>query len=99
MVVCSAPALQPSMPEAAPAKRKAAEMAPSVETAPPARRQIKSDRWPTVSQIKGGQRFCKPWNDGRGCQQDKCPNIHKCDMKLSTGKPCFAGHTRLQHSE
>ena len=95
------PALQPTMLEAASpnAKRKAAEMASAEEKVQPSRRQIKSDKWPTVSQIKGGQRFCKPWNDGRGCQQAKCPNIHKCDVKLPSGKPCSASHTRLQHSE
>lgn len=64
------------------------------------KRQVKGDTFQTVSQVKGGQRLCKPWNDGRGCKDAHCKALHKCDVKLSTGGPCLSTkHTRLEHHE
>ena len=69
------------------------------EAGPPApkRRQVKQDSHQTISMLKGGVRLCKPWNDGRGCSNMKCPQVHKCDVKLPSGKPCQGPHTRLAH--
>lgn len=64
------------------------------------KRQVKGDAYKTVSQIKGGQRLCKPWNDGRGCKDPNCSALHKCDVKTPTGGPCLSTkHTRLEHHE
>eukprot|EP00439_Symbiodinium_sp_Y106_P041725 s3206_g5.t1 len=30
----------------------------------------------TVSMAKGGRKLCKAWNDGRGCQDNRCDAIH-----------------------
>ena len=61
-------------------------------------RQIKSDAFRTVSQIKGGARLCKPWNDGRGCRDKSCSALHACDVRLANGQPCLnKKHTRLEH--
>ena len=63
-------------------------------------RTLKADRWATVSMIKGGKRLCKPYNDGRGCSNSQCDQMHACDVKLPNGKPCLSrAHTRVQHEE
>ena len=68
------------------------------EGVPERKRQIKGDIFRTVSQIKGGQKICKPWNDGRGCKDAKCTNLHCCDVRLEEGGPCLSKkHTRLEH--
>ena len=60
-------------------------------------RLIKSDGFATISMIKGGQKLCKPFNDGRGCA-GRCGQMHACDVKLPSGKPCLSQkHTRLNH--
>ena len=72
----------------------------SADPEPPAerKRQIKGDSFKTVSQIKGGQKICKPWNDGRGCKEAKCTSLHCCDVRLEEGGPCLSKkHTRLEH--
>ena len=77
------PAIQPAMesPRTPPSK-KPLEDPPEVE---PKRRQLKGDGHKTVSQVKGGQKICKPYNDGRGCSNTKCPNLHACDVRLESG--------------
>ena len=76
------------------ASKRAAEPEPPAER----KRQIKGDSFKTVSQIKGGQKICKPWNDGRGCKEAKCTSLHCCDVRLEEGGPCLSKkHTRLEH--
>ena len=90
------PAIQPAMesPRTPPSK-KPLEDPPEVE---PKRRQLKGDGHKTVSQIKGGQKICKPYNDGRGCSNTKCPNLHACDVRLESGAACLSRrHNRLNH--
>ena len=82
-------------------KRKQESSPLPVGEAPTKRpRTLKADRWPTVSMIKGGKRLCKPYNDGRGCSNSQCDQMHACDVKLPNGKPCLSrAHTRVQHEE
>ena len=90
------PAIQPAMesPRTPPSK-KPLEDPPEVE---PKRRQLKGDGHKTVSQIKGGQKICKPYNDGRGCSNTKCLNLHACDVRLESGAACLSRrHNRLNH--
>ena len=61
-------------------------------------REIKKDQHKTVSMVRGGQKLCKRWNDGRKCDNKNCPDLHACDIKLDSGKPCLSrDHTRLTH--
>ena len=91
------PAVQPlaELPETKPVKRTAeAPFAPAER-----KRQVKGDSFRTVSQIKGGQKICKPWNDGRGCSDPKCTALHCCDVRTDEGGPCLSKkHTRLEHT-
>lgn len=65
---------------------------------PPKKRQIKADNFPTVSQVKGGAKLRKPFNDGRGCTQTQCSALHVCDVRLANGQACPSKkHTRLAH--
>ena len=73
---------------------------PAEPTVPPAEpkrpRQVKADKFQTISMVKGGRRLCKKYNDGRGCSG--CDDIHGCDVKLASGKPCLSTkHNRLAH--
>ena len=90
------PAMQPlaELPESKPGKRPA-----EVQPAPNDRkRQVKGDSFRTVSQVKGGQKICKPWNDGRGCSDKACQSLHCCDVRMEEGGPCLSKkHTRLEH--
>ena len=77
-------------------KRPAEPMAPPPADKKP--RLLKTDKFPTVSMVKGGKRLCKKYNDGRGCSG--CDDIHGCDVKLPSGKPCLSTkHNRLSHQE
>eukprot|EP00435_Cladocopium_sp_Y103_P035360 s1614_g9.t1 len=90
------PAVQPLMEATEPRPDKRGRSEPDVER----KRQIKSDSFKTVSQVKGGQKICKPWNDGRGCKDPKCPSLHCCDVRLESGLPCLnKKHTRLELAE
>ena len=61
-------------------------------------RETKKDQHKTVSMVRGGQKLCKRWNDGRKCDNKNCPDLHACDIKLDSGKPCLSrDHTRLTH--
>lgn len=53
----------------------------------------------TVSTLPGGQQICKPWVDGRGCTNKKCPSAHVCDVVKADGKACGQKHTRAAHRE
>ena len=77
--------------------KRAAPGASEVVPPAPKRRQIKTDAHQTISMLKGGIKLCKPWNDGRGCTNQKCPQVHKCDVKLPSSKPCQGPHPRLAH--
>ena len=93
------PAMQGVLHEPEPKKRSPD---PSRAAAPDLKRArlLKADGMVTVSMVKGGQKLCKQWNDSRGCHQKNCPNLHQCDVKLPSGKPCLSKtHTRMQHSE
>ena len=92
-----ASAIQAVPNEPAGAPKRAAPGASEAVPPAPKRRQIKQDSYQTISMLKGGLKLCKPWNDGRGCANKKCPQVHKCDVKLPTGKPCQGPHTRLEH--
>ena len=76
------------------AKRKPPE--PEAPPPPTKRvREVKSDGVKTVSMVHGGKKICKKYNDGRGCS-----DLHVCDVKLDSGKPCLPkDHNRLGHSE
>ena len=90
------PSIQPPLesPSTPPQKRPLDEP-PTLE---PKRRQLKGDQHKTVSQVKGGQKLCKPFNDGRGCPNAKCPNLHACDVRLDSGAACLSRrHNRLNH--
>ena len=64
----------------------------------PKRRALKADVYKTVSMVKGGKKLCKKWNDGRGCSDPNCKDIHACDIKLESGKACLKkDHNRLAH--
>ena len=80
-----------------PAKRKP----PEPEAPPPPvkrAREVKSDGFKTVSMIRGGKKLCKKYNDGRGCGNRSCSDLHVCDVKLDSGKPCLSkDHNRLGH--
>lgn len=90
------PSIQPALePPSTPPTKRPREDPPELE---PKRRQLKGDGHKTVSQIKGGQKICKPFNDGRGCQNSKCPNLHACDVRLDSGSACLSRrHNRLNH--
>ena len=90
------PSIQPGVEQpATPPTKRPLEDPPEVE---PKRRQLKGDGHKTVSQVKGGQKLCKPFNDGRGCQNAKCPNLHACDVRLDSGAACLSRrHNRLHH--
>lgn len=90
------PSIQPlaEVPEATAPKRAASTELP----VPDRKRQVKGDAFKTVSQVKGGQRICKPWNDGRGCSDSRCAAIHGCDVRMPEGGACLSKkHTRLEH--
>ena len=88
-----APAMQPV--PANPKVRPPPE--PMMAPEPKKPRHIQTDRWPTVSMVKGGRRICKRYNDARGCPG--CEDIHGCDVRLASGKACLAkDHNRLSHS-
>ena len=87
-----APAMQPvpSNPKVRPPPE------PTFAPEPKKPRHIKTDKWPTVSMVKGGRRICKRYNDARGCPG--CDDIHGCDVRLASGKACLAkDHNRLSH--
>ena len=44
-----------------------------------------------------GKALCKPFNDPRGCNNEKCPLEHKCDVRLPSGSACGGNHSRLTH--
>ena len=50
----------------------------------------------TCQEDPSGKPYCKPFNDRRGCVKPGCPNIHRCDVRLSTGAPCNGDHKRNQ---
>ena len=85
-------------PRPTPEERKRPQPAPEVVAPPPKReRMVKSDAFQTISMVKGGKKICKPFNDGRGCPGN-CNQIHGCDVKLPSGKPCLSQkHTRMEH--
>eukprot|EP00435_Cladocopium_sp_Y103_P017427 s4807_g4.t1 len=90
------PAVQPlaEVVEPKPPKRGAE----STQGSGDRKRLVKADAFRTVSQVKGGQKICKPWNDGRGCSDPKCQALHCCDVRLESGAPCLdKKHTRLEH--
>ena len=86
------------MPEAgsSPKRRMTESDQPQEKGPAKERRMVKTDKWPTISMLKGGQKICKPFNDGRGCTKAGCKDLHQCDVKLSSAKACLASHTRLQ---
>ena len=46
---------------------------------------------------EGGVKFCKPYNDQRGCRRgEKCKQSHRCDI-LVQGKACGRDHKRKAH--
>ena len=96
-----APAMQ-AVPHAAVGgdRKRASAVASEPELPEPKRsRQLKGDKFTTVSMLKGGKRICKAFNDGRGCK-GQCGAEHVCDVKLASGKPCQKStHNRLQHGE
>ena len=50
----------------------------------------------TVSTFPGGSKACKPWNDGRKCENRSCRDEHSCDRLLkSTNKACRGRHPRV----
>ena len=85
-------------PRPTPEERKRPQPAPEAVAPPPKReRLVKSDAFQTLSMVKGGKKICKPFNDGRGCPGN-CNQIHGCDVKLPSGKPCLSQkHTRMEH--
>ena len=85
-------------PRPTPEERKRPQPSPEVVAPPPKReRMVKSDAFQTISMVKGGKKICKPFNDGRGCPGN-CNQIHGCDVKLPSGKPCLSQkHTRMEH--
>ena len=89
------PAMQP-VPDHAKLKRPA-----EPEGAPPQAkkvRNLKGDAWQTISMVKGGRRLCKRYNDARGCANGDCADLHQCDVKLPSGKPCLSSkHNRQTH--
>jgi len=73
---------------------------PEVAPQPSAKRAraVKSDGLKTVSMIRGGKKLCKKYNDSRGCTSRNCNDLHVCDVKLESGKPCLSKeHNRLGH--
>ena len=48
------------------------------------RRVIKTDKWPTISMLKGGQKICKPFNDGRGCTKAGCKDLCPGGAQVAT---------------
>ena len=75
------------------ASKRAAEPEPPAER----KRQIKGDSFKTVSQIKGGQKICKPWNDGRGCKEANVPasiaamfGLKKVDRASARSTPAWS---------
>ena len=53
----------------------------------------------TVEKSSKGRKFCKHWNDSRGCNK-VCPDdhVHACDVEVSPGKACGAtDHNRIAH--
>jgi hypothetical protein len=51
----------------------------------------------TVSVFQGGDRACKPFNDGRE-RDGSCGNEHSCDVQLTAGGACRSKkHTRSEH--
>jgi hypothetical protein len=90
------PAVQPLLePQEPKGTKRPAESPPLDRRA----RAVKGDVFRTVSQIKGGKRLCKPWNDGRGCQDKNCQALHVCDVRLDSGQACMhKKHTRLEHA-
>lgn len=78
-------------------KRPAEPAMPPRASSPKRPRLVKSDKYQTVSMVKGGRRICKKYNDGRGCSG--CDDIHGCDVKLPSGKACLSTkHNRLNHA-
>lgn len=90
------PSVQPLLePQETKGTKRPAESPPLERRA----RAVKGDGFRTVSQIKGGKRLCKPWNDGRGCQDKNCQALHVCDVRLDSGQACMhKKHTRLEHA-
>lgn len=90
----------PAAPPPAPPLATSAKRPPENdrEGTGPRKRQLKADQFATISMVKGGKKLCKAYNDGRGCSKPGCPDMHVCDVKLASGKPCLSKqHTRLQH--
>lgn len=90
----------PAISGSSPAKRQADP--PSDEMQPP-KRKAKTPGGKggsgiqTVSMTKGSRKLCKAWNDGRGCRNSNCPDMHACDVRMPSGRACLERHTRLQH--
>ena len=58
----------------------------------------KGDSFRTVTFLKGGQKLCKAFNDGRGCPgESTCGTKHLCDAIKANGKPCGEKHPRTRH--
>ena len=57
----------------------------------PARSRAVSE---TCRAESNGKKLCKPWNDARGCNNSKCPDVHLCDIMLPLGKLCLQKHQR-----
>ena len=63
------PAVQPTLNHGS-VKRPAEPTSPPKEPSGQSAkrlREVKSDKWQTVSMVKGGKRICKRYNDARGC--------------------------------
>ena len=88
----SEPSVFPETPER-PSKRKFQDLSfTPPPPAPPKGRAL------TVSMAKGGRKLCKPWNDGRGCTNKNCDDLHACDIRLPDGSACMSrSHSRLNH--
>ena len=94
----AAMAFVPDHPAARPKRPLEESATPDTTAAPARKRAIKADNFKTVSQIKGGMRLCKPFNDGRGCTVRDCGALHACDVRLQSGQACLnKKHNRLSH--
>jgi hypothetical protein len=56
---------------------------------------------PTAQVHKSGARYCKRWNDGRGCEAgDTCSLKHRCDHLIvdvsGARRVCNQAHTRME---
>ncbi len=52
----------------------------------------------TVSTLPGGIKLCKAFNDKRGCNNKRCEDAHRCDIRMPNGKGCGGQHPRARHN-